>query len=223
MALLLNNSTIVYWFIANGRRAIIITRISGRYDAAYLGLILPDHLPNDWSYPLFIGASAYSADVFGASNDDYAHTNFWMAALASTDVTLDCSAHLFTPGANWRSVANGTNQTATLNPRLEGAVIEPWNRSNRPTNLRRTVDDQPWLERGQIASVGNGAGPLSGGSPTVGGPDGGQWYGSFDGVFFTPSFGAAAEQIVTIDSVDYILIPNISRTGDSQYAAIALE
>jgi hypothetical protein len=71
--------------------------------------------------------------------------------------------------------------------------------------------------------MGDGAGRNSGGVPNGAGYDGGNFYGSFDGVYSTPAFSAAAEQIVVEGGVDHILIPNIARTGGNQWAAIALE
>ncbi len=70
------NSAIVYWFIANGRCFKVITRVNGRYDAMYAGFILSEHLPEDWSYPLFIGGSTYSRSN-RASDDSNMHSNFW--------------------------------------------------------------------------------------------------------------------------------------------------
>lgn len=220
-SLLLTNSNIVYWFIANGRRAIIVTRISGRYDCAYLGFILPDHLPNDWSYPMFVGAASPLPLSGGAALDTDYHSNFWQSTADSSNYFNNCGAHIYTPGASWRAVATGYNSIKTV--RTRGAITVPWSDVNRPQNYRRTLDDQPWLQRGQICAVGNGAGPNSGGVPEGAGYDGGQWYGSFDGVYYIAAFGAAAEQIVTEGSVDHLVIPNIARTGDGQWVAIALE
>ena len=47
-----------YWFVANGRRFIVVVRVAGVYMSAYCGLILPYVLPTLWPYPLFIGAAS---------------------------------------------------------------------------------------------------------------------------------------------------------------------
>ena len=221
VSLLLANANIAYWFVANGRRAIIITRLSGRYDVAYLGLVLPDHLPNDWSYPMFVGASSFHTTGGGATLDTDFHSNFWDGTADTSDYLQNCTGHLYAPGAAWRAVATKYGTTEVM--RQRGAMTLPWSTYSRSQNVRRTVDDVAWLERGQIAAIGNGAGPSAGGTPEAPGYDGGQWYGSFDGVFYTSAFGAAAEQIVTEGSVDYMLVPNIARTGDGRWAAIAME
>ena len=223
VSLLLTQSNIAYWFVANGRRVIIVTRVSGRYDCAYVGFILPDHLPNDWSYPMFAGASSFFTSDGGATNDTWYHTNFWQGTADSDTIGNylgRCTGFIYTPGANWRAVATGQG-TGKLGGRDFGTITPPWY-GGRPAAIRRTVDDAPWLERGQLAQVGNGA-DGTGGTPEGSAFDGGQWYGSFDGVFFTPAFGAAAEQIITEGGVDYLVIPNIARTGDDQWAAIAME
>lgn len=48
------NSTIPYWFVADGRRCIITVRINTRYYTAYLGLTTPYANPAMYPYPLCI-------------------------------------------------------------------------------------------------------------------------------------------------------------------------
>jgi hypothetical protein len=99
----------------------------------------------------------------------------------------------------------------------------PWNPNVGNQNVRSCLDGQRWLQRGQLMAVGWESGNPDRGSRVSEVPEGGQFYGSFDGVFYTPAFGATAEQISTVNSVDHLLIPNVYRTGDGQYAAFALE
>ena len=51
-----------YWFIANGRRFIVIVRVSSVYQSAYAGFILPYHLPNTF-YPALHRRLFQPADV----------------------------------------------------------------------------------------------------------------------------------------------------------------
>lgn len=221
VTLLLTNASIVYWFIANGRRAVIITRVSGRYDAAHAGFILPDHLPNDWSYPMFVGGSSFRTTDAGATLDNDHHSNFWRGTSEDADYLGRATGHLYTPGATWRTVANGDG--TSKNNRTRGAITVPWSTLARAQNYKGTLDGDAWMQRGQIAAIGDGAGTNSGGAPSGDGYDGGQWYGSFDGIFYTPAFGAAAEQIINFGGKDYLVIPNIARTGDGEWAAFLLE
>lgn len=222
VSMLLANNTIAYWFFANGRHFKVVTRISGRYDACYLGLMLPDHTPLDWSLPLFVGGSSRMITDGGATDDTWRHTNFWQPNSTSYSDSPS-TAYLLNPGGVWRSVRNNVYQGESESATYNGAMISPNNGTLWPRNLRRNLDDSAWVNRITLCQIGNGAGVNSGGAVESDAPDGGNWYGSLDGVFYTPAFGASAEEIVTIDSVDYILFPNIARTGDGMFAAFALE
>lgn len=52
------NSSIPYWFFVNGRRIIIVAKVSTVYVSAYLGLLeAPYASPGQWAYPLMLGGS----------------------------------------------------------------------------------------------------------------------------------------------------------------------
>lgn len=51
------NSSIPYWFIANGRRVIISARVNTKYFQAYLGLATPYATPAQYPYPMCIVGS----------------------------------------------------------------------------------------------------------------------------------------------------------------------
>lgn len=57
--LLLNNNTMKYWFVANGRRICGCVRVNTIYVPFYFGFILPYGTPNTLPYPLVVGGSAY--------------------------------------------------------------------------------------------------------------------------------------------------------------------
>ena len=224
VSLLLTNSSIVYWFLASGRHFKVVTRISGRYDASYAGLALPDHTPLDWSLPFFIAGSSYKVTDGGATDDSWAHTNFWQPNSETNAQGSIGTAYLLNPGGAWRAVRNnaGSAISAESSP-SNGPIVSPSHGALWPRNVRRCLDGSAWLHRLNLCQIGDGAGVRSGGAVEYGAPDGGNWYGSLDGVFYTPAFGASAEEIVTIGGVDYLLIPNIARTGDGMFAAFALE
>jgi hypothetical protein len=213
------NSPIKYWFIANGRCFKVITRINGRYDAAYVGFILPEHLPGDWSYPLFIGASYLGRNAV-ASMDAYMHSNFWNPRADDASNVSNSQAYLFSPMQAWVPIRNSIQEYNNVD---DGRVTAPWVPTMCNNNWRSLLDGTRWLQRGQLAAVGWGRGNPDRGSPSPNVPERGQFYGGFDGVFYTPSFGAAAEQLATVNGIDHLLIPNVFRTGDGQFAAFALE
>lgn len=215
--LLTLNSPVTYWFIANGRRFIVIVKSSSRYDAMYAGFILPEHLPSDWSYPLFIGASSSTGTQSQANDNDY-HSNFWnpFAQSLSGNNSLT-SAYLFSPMQAWVPIWNGWQSS---NPVWNdtGRMTLPWSNVSQH-NVRRQLDGEPWFKRGQLAGIARSS---SGGADTNL-PEGGSFYGSFDGVYYTPAFGATAEQESIVGGVTYKMFPNVARTSDGQFAAIAME
>lgn len=218
VALLGVNSAIKYWFIANGRCFKVVTRINGRYDALYAGFILPEHLPGDWSYPLFIGGSFLGSNG-AASLDTYEHSNFWNANASGGDNNGQSQAYLFTPVQSWLPIRNRWRDNALNYAR----VTLPWAPSVMRRAVRNCLDGQRWLQRGQLMGIGWTTGNTDRGVRVSEMPEGGQFYGDFDGVFYTPAFGATAEQIATVSGKDHLLVPNVYRTGDGEYAAFALE
>lgn len=216
--MLLHDASITYWFIGNGRRFIVIAKIGSRYNAMYGGFILPEHLPSDWSYPLFVGASCYLNTV-PESDDNQYHSNFWNPVAQNASNPALSGAYIFSPMQAWVPVRNaipGSGQNYDY--RYTGRMTVPWTRMANQ-NMRRLLDDTPYLRRGQVAAF---ARDVSGAADTNV-PEGGQFYGSFDGVFYTPAFGATAEQEVTVASVTYKMFPNVGRTADGHFAAIAME
>ncbi|WP_414604338.1 hypothetical protein [Stenotrophomonas sp. AR029] len=213
------NSAIVYWFIANGRCVKVITRVNGRYDAMYAGFILSEHLPEDWSYPLFIGGSTYSRSN-RASDDSNMHSNFWNPSGSNSLNTSLSQAYLFSPMQAWVPVRN--TYSTSYSTSTVGRLTVPWGGICN-SNHRRLLDGTAWLQRGQLLAVANESGNPDVGTAYDQVPEGGQFYGGFDGVFYTPSLGAVAEQRVTADGIEHILVPNVYRTGDGQFAAFALE
>ena len=52
-----NLSGMTYWFVANGRRFIVIVKIGTVYVSLYAGFLYPYATPSEYPYPLCIGAS----------------------------------------------------------------------------------------------------------------------------------------------------------------------
>lgn len=211
------NAPVTYWIVANGRRFIVIVKNGSRYDAMYAGFILPEHLPSDWSYPLFIGASNYTGSQSQAT-DDLTHSNFWNPIATGSSNTASGSAFLFSPMQAWVIIRNGNPSSGSVSVHTTGRLTIPWSNVFLQ-NYRRQVDGEPWFRRGQLAGIAR----ASNGTADSDVPEGGTFYGSFDGVFYTPAFGATAEQEAVVGGVTYKMFPNIGRTSDGQFAAIAME
>ncbi len=190
------DASIQYWFVANGRRFIVVHKANSRYDCMYVGFILPEHLPGDWSYPLFIGGSCHLEEI-NASDNAATHTNFW---------NPQSNAYMFCPSQAWQLFQNwNTSETYQTNQR----VIMQWNNGLSFANKARNIDGTASIERGQLIER------------NIGGFK--NFLGSFDGVFWVSAVGTVVEQIITANSVNHLAVPNVYRNFDNHMAAIALE
>lgn len=213
------NAPMTYWLVGNGRHVKAIIKSGSRYDAMYFGLVLPEHLPGDWSYPLFVGASsAYGSNP--QAEDAPWHSNFWNPCGPSYNNanTQDTSAYVFSPMQAWVPLRNAYSSSGGFAFFDTGRFCIPWSGTFQH-NLRRQLDDQPWFARGQIAVFGRSRT----GVVDAYVPEGGMLLGSFDGVFYTPSFGATAEQEAVVAGKTYKMFPNVGRTSDGQFAAFLME
>jgi hypothetical protein len=201
IALPLWDGEIPYWFVVSGRRIIIIAKVSTTYQACYLGFYLPYASPNQYPYPLAIGG-AYVGNASQTtprwSNTGGTASNFWTwlngAGVSSMMVRL--------PGGSWYSDVNNITSFST--------GIFPYNQADAGL-MRQALDDSPILTKTEIQQYT--------GTPSV--------YhnrlGEIDGVLHVSGFGQSAEDVVTVDGDDYLIVPNVYRSGVTDYAAIKLD
>ena len=63
--------SIPYWFLADGRRVIIVAKITTVYEHAYLGFLDAYATPGEWTYPLVVGVSDVSMAEPGATSANW--------------------------------------------------------------------------------------------------------------------------------------------------------
>lgn len=204
--MLLVNVPITYWFVANGRRFIVIARVGSTYEQAYAGFILPEHLPEDWRYPMFVGASSYLETLVNADNS-LVHTAYWNgnASTSSPSISALSTGYLCDAAALFLPVANRGGGTTNF----AHVLTEQYHLGLTLNNFRQSLTGQPILNRVALAVNNILAGK--------------NFYGCFDGVFHVPALGVVAEQTVTISSVNYMIFPNVFRSDDGNMCAIALQ
>lgn len=199
---------IAYWFIANGRRAIIAARISNAYCCAYAGLFLPYCRPNQYPYPLFIGGnSARLKQKYTVS--DSGNCNFWWSL------------------ANYNSNSFGTpsyDQYSTggfLNTVWERLYYAPSIGEKRAflLNTQLYYGGSSTLKISEFFLNNDGTRWLC----PVTLAQGNSTWGILDGVFNVTGNTANVEDIISIDDVSYLLLPNVYRTSTGQFAALKLE
>lgn len=214
----LSSDPMDYWFVANGRRFVAVAKCSTVYEAMYGGLILPFSMPDDYPYPLFIGGScgdgSAAVDWRGTGAD---HSLFHKPRYVSG--TTPTSAWLLSPSGEWlRCGDNGSSSTVNIYMApdeyfKQGFEMEDDFASNI-YGFKECKDKMIECYGGDYVLTPF---TLIQGSPQI------QTYGVLHGVFHVPGRGNAAENIVTVDSVDHLVLQNVFRTTIGEYLAIALE
>ena len=90
------DSTTPYWLIANGRRFILIAKVSTVYSSCYAGFIMPYATSAEMPYPLFIATNCNTTRRW--SQGDFFTSGFW-------DPTEGAAYIRFWDGA-WVEIAN---------------------------------------------------------------------------------------------------------------------
>lgn len=188
------NQSIKYWFIANGRRFIVIAKVSTTYASMYGGFVMPYGLPSEFPYPIAAGASC--AANLRWSDQTTQHSSFWNPAglnsqsatslgLRRTDGSVDAFKNIFgsSDGLAW-TYPYRNNIGYRSSPDSSYAI--------QPIVL--------------FSSLG-----------------GGNVWGELDGVFHISGFSNAAENIFSLDGDDYLVVQSGFRTATTDYAAILLE
>lgn len=234
-----------YWLVANGRRFALVVRISTIYEAAYCGLFLPYANPEVYPLPLFIGGSrgwtAISANSTVSSwraLEHSSHRHFVYPQSETGGTTwADSPAQMLDPSGRWRGgtmhfragvyaqdsfVLGNRGFPAYLGGEVPYATLEPG-----PSFPLSATNSLGYASvRSRIAPGLNGELPLTpitlmayrdaaAPEPVT--------YGVLDGVYSVPGLGNAAENIITLDGVDHLVVQNVQRTTVDEYWALALE
>jgi hypothetical protein len=219
VALSLWSNAIKYWFIASGRRFIIVAKVSTSYMASYCGFMLPYATPNQYPYPLVISANipnrqggldltvgAYN--TFNYTNGSVLNSNYWCPCggtghngdALKTDIT---QTQLYWVDGQW---VDFFNRDTTNYP---GNLIYHEN-SILPINLnwlRENLDGSYEIRPHQLC-MGSSKNALA---------------GELEGSFYVSGFSNGAENTITIGGSTYLVVPNVFRNGIADFAAIKLE
>jgi len=200
------NSAISYWFVANGRRFIVVAKSSAYWGALYAGFFLPYGTPSQYPYPLFIGANTSRGDNYQSSDLDIAGSAFWR----NDGEYGSYSAAILQPSGGWV----GTNRFDTS---YTGRAW-PWAMSQE--TRRNSVGR---YDMGNLTQLPNGASPLL---PAIlydcatSRPF--NVWGELQGVFAVPGFGVAAGDTVTVAGKSHLVVQAATSTNAARFAAIQL-
>ena len=186
------DSTIPYWLVANGRRFIIIAKISTVYTSAYAGFLMPYATSSEMPYPLVVMGNC---DVVRRwSQNGYLIGGFW-------DPTEGAAFARHWDGA-WIEVANYRARTDIRDARTDNMV---W-----PFNVARNVGRNRDGSYGLLPAILT----CNYSSNNV--------YGELEGVYQVSGFSTASEDTITIGSDTFLIVQSVNRTGWRDYAAIKL-
>jgi len=186
------NQPIQYWFVANGQRAIVITKISSSYEILYAGKFLPYGTPGQYPYPVAIGGMLNTSDL--RFSDNSANHAAFFNPINLQACYVDSSWQTFNNSGSTRNIwphgaANGS--PAWLQPGLDGTY---------PLLPCR-------LEMGTASATAQAAAPAA-------------ILGEFDGVAIPSGVSNSSESTITVGASTYTVFQNAFRTAADAYCAI---
>ena len=201
------SSSMPYWFIANGRRFMIIAKVGTIYQSSYAGLILPTGLPSEYTYPLAVGACRGTTRQLYSSTSG-AHRAFW-----NTNESLQ----LLDKVGTWRSFTNYNSSETAMWSGNSLLRTFPFGGS---VSISTYMGNPFWPNIDGTYSLF----PASMvGKYTVGSDVYRNIFGDLDGVYCVSGYLNASENIVQASGVDHLVVQNVFRTNAAEYAAFALE
>jgi hypothetical protein len=216
----IDNDTMDYWFIANGRRFIVVLKISTVFEACYCGFFLPFGTPAEYPYPMFCGASSgFSAgstaqpeswrdDVPGHSLFPFPNSNVSVVSTAQ----FRSGVYLLNPDGTWMECSNfNTTTEASLGMSPRGSYV-------------LTTDTFAFSPDHLIAGLTDlwGGGKVLMPIHLFEVSPGRQDFGVLQGVYRCQGLGSSAEDIITVGAVDHLVVQNAFRTDFNDYFAVEI-
>jgi hypothetical protein len=204
------NSSMPYWIVGNGQRFVVVVKVSTTYHAMYCGKILPYGTPTQYGYPLFIGGE----NITNLRWSDTTVGNRQFIDPGSASSGVNSGSNLCFPDGAWQFFQNFYNVSGNDTLGTQGRSIWPYAGSsnngtevdNRLREMRDNIDGTYTL----LPLILHSEAPSR------------QVFGELDGCFYVSGFNNAAENIITIDAVDYLVVQNIFRTNRWNYWALKL-
>ena len=211
------NDPIPYWFVVNGRRVIVIAKVNTQYEIAYLGFIDPFFSPNQMPYPMALGGTLALGDILAGGGTLWDNTA-WRWSNSTDKHRLP--THSDTP--------NGAlPQDARVNQMRARAIDgQYWGfRSSRADGytgitagehvIRPYVEDFNQLDVNLDGSYSLWPVELCHAAPNI--------FGILDGIRAIAGQGVTSETLVRKGVVDWIVVPNITRTDRNDFCVVALD
>lgn len=213
---LLRVGSMPYWFVANGRRVIVVAKVSTVYESAYLGFFTPYVNPGSYPYPLAVGGSmswtnepASNSQNWRWSYQGNEHRAFAIPHPISTTDQNQFQLRTRRPDGVWigydSSRSSGTPQ---------GHV---WPYGYSMLNLISNLDGSYPL----LPIILHSDSGTSGVYPNVTINDPNMW-GELDGVMATTGHANASENTITVGRTKWLVVQNIFRNTKTDFFAVKL-
>jgi len=204
----LTNGSIKYWFVANGRRFVVVAKVSTVYEMCYMGLILP-YLPNNLlPYPLLVAGCGINRELrWSDTSNGHNHGIMYPMSPEASDAAALLSAtsctRIYDGGWKGLQAYYGSSYSAATGRNLWPYCSQSISTIGvLGTNLDGTYTLFPIIPHQK--------------SPT------GETYGELDGCYQVSGYNNAVENIVTVDGYDHLVVQNVYRTTRSSYWALRL-
>jgi hypothetical protein len=203
------NQPMNYWFVANGRRVIVVAKVSSVYAIAYLGFLNSYMSPSVFPYPLCVGGNlcfVVTEPVATSINWRWSYTGTEMqnpshCTPANTAAEQCSQMQLRLASGTWHSFCRASDGSNAAPVGKVWPFISAW--SNWATNLDGGYSMLPIV-----------LGDVSGAPPNM--------WGEPEGVEAISGFSNGSENTVTIGNSIYLVVQNVFRTTQTDYAAVKL-
>lgn len=224
------NSSMPYWFAANGRSFRFGVKVSTSFESGYMGFILPYASPSQYPYPLAIGGSLIPQNSargleWRYSYNNYRHSVYTCPATNNiASVTSDSTLYLRMPDGSWRSFgqrSNNSDPNHISRAYITSGYPLTWNGPSSfvyPTaNYSATLTDGVLPYR-EVLGGGYMLIPfiLAHRYPTT------FACGELEGIYQISGFSNASENTFTYNSENHVILQNISRTETHEYFSMSL-
>lgn len=211
-----------YWFIANGRRFIIIVQVGTVYETMYGGFFLPYADPTVYTYPLFVGGSSGSggpseSTTHTSVRDDHTAFCFPSYNSATSASGYNPSAWLMDPSGNWlRCSKDNTLAPVNIGPRFFGQGLGLGADLQQFANSNGYGYDSLSAREGTLYGGGYAMTPmtLTQASPSD------QTFGVLDGVYRVSGRSQSILNKLQADNSVHIVFQNTFRTALGEWFAV---
>lgn len=209
----LASSSIPYWFVCNGRRAIVVAKVNTQYEVAYLGAIDPFFTPAQMPYPMALGGTlahgtnpTWENTAWRWSNTTDAHRAFTHSDKRGAGTPPNNVFHLRARrlDGTWKGFIASNNDSLAIGS-LDAAEGFIWPYAGDFNLLDANLDGTYALWPVQLHDA----------TPNV--------LGQLDGVSMVTGQGMTAESTVKVGAVNHLVVPNITRTDRNDWLAVRLD